>query len=172
MEANYKDALETLNRYEPVEWDRIPDIGLYMDQVITFITRMYEPLYGSASEGYLSAAMINNYVKSKLIPRPIDKKYSREQIAMLAMIVALKQVSTMEDIRAMLTLPEGMTLEQLYTQFCARQKSVIADLLRADENQNSELPPAMNFAIVSSGYRAGCEAMLKVNRPEPAPKKQ
>jgi len=162
MEANFQDVLEGLNQYKPVPWEMIPDLGLYMDQVITFISRMYEPLYGPAPEGYLSSSMINNYVKSKLIPRPEGKKYNREQIAMLAMIVALKQVSTMEDIRAMLTPPEGMTLERLYTLFCERQKSVVAELLTSEENQNSDLPPAMNFAIVSSGYRAGFEAMLKV----------
>ena len=162
MESSFKDVLESINAYKPVPWESIPDLGLYMDQVITFITRMYEPLYGSATEGYLSSSMINNYVKSKLIPRPVGKKYNREQIALLAMIVALKQVSSMEDIRAMITPADGMTVEQLYTLFCQRQKSVIAALLQDDENQNSDLPPALNFAIVSSGYRAGCEAMLKV----------
>lgn len=163
MESNFRSVLESINRYKPVAWEMIPDIGLYMDQVITFITRMYEPLYGSATEGYLSSSMINNYVKSKLIPRPVGKKYNREQIALLAMIVALKQVSTMEDIRVMLTPADGTTVRQLYTSFCQRQQSVIAALLEDDENQNSDLPPAMNFAIVASGYRAGCEAMLKVN---------
>lgn len=165
MESNFESVLQSMNQYSPVPWDRIPDIGLYMDQVITFITRMYEPLYGDATEGYLSASMINNYVKSKLIPRPVGKKYSREQIALLAMIVSLKQVASMEDIRIMLTPQEGNTVEHLYTMFCERQQSVIADLLQAEENQNSDLPPAMNFAIVASGYRAGCEAMLKVAAP-------
>lgn len=162
MKSNFKSVLEAMNRYSPVPWDMIPDIGLYMDQVITFITRMYEPLYGDATVGYLSSSMINNYVKSKLIPRPEGKKYSREQIAMLAMIVTLKQVASMEDIRTMLAPQDGTTIERLYSMFCERQQSVIADLLQAEENQNCDLPPAMNFAIVASGYRAGCEAMLKV----------
>ena len=105
MESTFKDVLEAINLYKPIPWDMIPDIGLYMDQVITLITRMYEPLYGEATEGYLSASMINNYVKSKLIPRPVGKKYNREQIALLSMIVALKQTSSMEDIRVMLTPP-------------------------------------------------------------------
>ena len=164
MESSFKDALKALNEYNPVPWSMIPDLGLYMDQVITFITRMYQPLYGDSAESYLSASMINNYVKAKLIPRPVGKKYNREQIALLAMIVALKQAATIEDVRKMITPPDGMSVEQLYTLFCRRQKSAIADLWEDDENQNTDLPPAMNFAIVSSSYRAGCEAMLKVNR--------
>ena len=162
METSFKDALVALNEYNPVPWNMIPDLGLYMDQVITFITRMYRPLYGDAAEGYLSASMINNYVKARLIPRPVGKKYNREQIALLAMIVALKQVASIEDVREMITPADGMTIEQLYTLFCQRQKSAVAALLEDDENQNSDLPPALNFAIVSSGYRAGFEAMLKI----------
>jgi len=120
-------------------------------------------LYGDATEGYLSASMINNYVKAKLIPRPVGKKYNREQIALLTMIVALKQVASIEDVRKMITPAEDMTVEQLYTLFCRRQKAALAALLEDDANQHSDLPPAMNFAIVSSGYRAGCAAMLKVD---------
>lgn len=162
METSFKDALKALNEYAPVPWELIPDLGLYMDQVVTFITRMYTPLYGEAAENYLSASMINNYVKSKLIPRPNGKKYNREQIALLTMIVALKQVASMEDIRAMLTLTDGMTVERLYTLFCRRQKAAVAALAEDAANCDADLSPAMNFAIVSSGYRAGFEAMLKV----------
>ena len=167
MEDNYKNALTALSEYSPVPWERIPDLGLYMDQVITFITRMCAPLYGGTTEGYLSASMINNYVKSKLIPRPEGKKYSREQIALLTMIVALKQVASMEDIHAMLTPSDGMTTERLYRLFCERQKSAIAALVQDDNLHNSELPPAMNFAIVASGYRIGFETMLKIKPNEP-----
>lgn len=168
MESNFRDALKSINEYSPVPWNMIPDLGLYMDQVITFITRMYQPLYGDAAEGCLSASMINNYVKAKLIPRPVSKKYSREQIALLTMIVALKQVASIEDVRRMIVPPEGMTVERLYSLFCQRQKSAIAALCPDDEAQSFDLPPAMNCAIISSAYRAGCAAMLKlsVNQPE------
>ena len=96
----HDETLPGLQQYKPVQWAMIPDFGLYMDQVITFISQMYAPLYGEDPSKYLSASMINNYVKSKLIPRPDGKKYSREQIALLTMIVALKQVASMEDMKA------------------------------------------------------------------------
>lgn len=166
MEANFEDVLKSLNAYAPVPWNMIPDLGLYMDQVITFITRMYQPLYGDAAESYLSASMINNYVKAKLIPRPVGKKYNREQIALLSMIVALKQVASIEDVRQMIAPSDGMTIEQLYTAFCQRQKSAIDALWEDTEAHHSDLPPALNFAIVASGYRTGCAAMLKAHANE------
>ena len=146
------------SEFHPVPWAQIPDLGLYMDQVITFIGRIYEPLYGADMKPYISAAMINNYVKGRLIPRPAGKKYSREQIALLVMIVALKQVSSMEEIRAMLTLREGQSVEGLYAAFCGRFSEVVHSLKYDDSDP---LDAALDFAILSSGFRAGCVTALK-----------
>ena len=145
-----------IGRYRPVPWDQIPDLGLYMDQVITFITRVYEPLYGDSTKRYLSAPMINNYVKNKLIPRPSGKKYSRLQIAMLIMIVALKRVCVMEDIRVMLYTESEDEVQALYTRFCERQAQSLQEMLAL----RGELAPAMDCAIFASAYRAGCEFLL------------
>ena len=147
---------EGIGRYRPVPWEQIPDLGLYMDQVITFITRAYEPLYGEATKRYLSAPMINNYVKNKLIPRPAGKKYSRVQIALLIMIVALKQVCTMEDIRAMLCGEGEDEVRALYDLFCERQARSIQEMLEL----RSALDPALDRAVFAAAYRAGCEWLL------------
>ena len=156
MEIELDRVYAELGRYRPVPWDQIPDLGLYMDQVITFITRAYEPLYGDSTKRYLSAPMINNYVKNKLIPRPTGKKYSRTQIAMLIMIVALKQVCMMEDIRIMLHTEGEEEAQALYARFCERQTQAIQEML----SRRSELAPAMDCAIFASAYRVGCECLL------------
>lgn len=156
MDKPLKRVYDGLRTYRPVPWAQIPDLGLYMDQVITFITRAYEPLYGESTKGYLSAPMINNYVKNKLIPRPAGKKYSRLQIALLFMIVTLKRVCSMEDIREMLFFESETDVERLYGLFCIRQEEAIRQMLAME----SELTPALDCAIFSSSYRAGCECML------------
>lgn len=165
MDRDFERVYGEIARYKPVPWDQIPDLGLYMDQVITFITRVYEPLYGDTTKSYLSAPMINNYVKNKLIPRPTGKKYSRLQIAMLIMIVALKRVCMMEDIREMLRIDGEAEVQQLYEMFCVRQARSIQEMLA----MRSELSPAMDCAIFASAYRAGCECLLQdVHKTEPA----
>ena len=138
-------------KFVPVEWEQIPDLGLYMDQVITFIGRVYAPVYGPDIGAFLSPAMINNYVKGRLIPKPVGKKYSREQIALLVMIVALKQAATMEDIRAL--LPPGGDVRTLYDTFCQRFRRVVDDLDTSPE-------AALDNAIRAAAYRAGCVAGL------------
>ena len=161
MNSEIQGALNAIRRYRPVEWNQIPDLGLYMDQVVTFITRMYEPLYGEDIHSYLSASMINNYVKGKLIPRPTGKKYSREQIALLAMIVALKQTSSMEDIRRMLALKDGETAEALYTGFTRRFMDAIQSMGGEAGGGVPAPRTALDFAILASAYSAGCAAALK-----------
>ncbi|MBQ3424873.1 MAG: DUF1836 domain-containing protein [Clostridia bacterium] len=148
-------------RFSIVPWKLIPDLGLYMDQVVTFISSIYEPLYGEDIHRYLSPSMINNYVKSKLIPRPVGKKYSRSQIALLTMIVALKQTCSMEEIRRLLTPEEGETVEALYASFSLRYTSVIN--FPGDLATGGMAPPrsALDLAILASGYSACCTMMLK-----------
>ena len=156
-----QQAQSDIRQFSLVPWELIPDLGLYMDQVITFITRAYEPLYGEDAQTYLSPSMINNYVKSKLIPRPVGKKYSRDQIALLTMVVALKQVSSMQDIHRMLVLKEGETVEALYNSFSERFAHVIHVIRSSNTDVFGPLSTALDFAILSSGFNAGCALALK-----------
>ena len=56
------------------EWEEIVGIGLYMDQVTALVNQ-----YLSTTE--VTPAMINNYVKLKIMPAPAKKKYSRSRPA-------------------------------------------------------------------------------------------
>ena len=161
MSRDIPIAVDSLRQYQPVSWAHIPDLGLYMDQVITFISRIYEPLYGENIQSYLSSSMINNYVKSKLIPRPTGKKYSREQIALLTMIVALKQTCSMEDIRRLLPHDEPQTVKALYEAFNLRFSNVIKSICGEAKPIIEAPETALDFAILASGYSVGCATMLK-----------
>ena len=151
---DHRDRFDELRQCRPILWSEIPDLGLYMDQVITLVGRAYQPLYGADIRSFLSPAMINNYVKAKLIPRPVGKKYSREQVALLSMIVPLKQICSMEEIGALLALKEGQTVEALYARFCERFTETL-QALRAEPSES-----AIDLAIRAVANRAACVAML------------
>ena len=76
-------------------WEILPDIGLYMDQVVTLMDRTFSP---TLPKGEMTKSMVNNYVKVGMIPRPTGKKYDRDHLAMLIMIGVLKQALSMESI--------------------------------------------------------------------------
>lgn len=157
MERIRQFVREGFSEFKSIPWEAIPDLGLYMDQVITFVTRAYDPLYGESTRSYLSAPMINNYVKNKLIPRPKGKKYTRMHIALLIMIVVLKHVCTMEDIREMIVYETEEDVCNLYRLFCQRHEKSIGEMLCIPD---SDLDPAMDYAIRAAAYHAGSEALL------------
>ncbi|MBP3655544.1 MAG: DUF1836 domain-containing protein [Clostridia bacterium] len=109
------------------EWERIPDIGLYMDQVLTLTERIFSR---ALPDGEITRSMVNNYVKSGLIPRPVGKKYDREHLALLIMIGLLKQALSMECIARLLSLVCADGVEQGYARFVhevRRQEETGAD---------------------------------------------
>ena len=53
-------------------WEDFPALPLYMDQVIYLMNRYLPPLLpGEPEEQAVTPAMINNYVKLKIIPAPV-----------------------------------------------------------------------------------------------------
>lgn len=104
--------------------DHVPDIGFYMDQVITYT----EKYMGKVP---LTKTMINNYAKDGLIPAPVKKKYSREHLMMLLLIKCLKQslpVNRIKDYLVPLALEvssgEKGRLYFLYEEFLNAQREL------------------------------------------------
>ncbi len=152
--ANQTSFWDRMTRYEPEAWTLIPDLGLYMDQVITYIERRIEPLYGERAKGLITPPMINNYVKIGLMERPQGKKYCRDQLALLMMIAFLKPVTSMDNIARLTALKEGQTMQQLYEEFFGTLRQVIRTI--------SEAPAAtaLQSAVTSAAYRLVTESML------------
>jgi len=95
--------LNDLAGKHPVDWELLPDIGLYMDQVQTFIERQLRQYQNDTHERLLTPAMINNYIKDGLIPRAEAKKYNPAHLALLIMIGTLKQVLSIQNLKDLLS---------------------------------------------------------------------
>ena len=81
-----------LNRYHLPAWEEIPDIGLYMEQVVTLLRGYLDYLPPELKEEEaVTAAAINNYVRTRAMPGPVKKRYYRLHLAYLIMICTLKQ---------------------------------------------------------------------------------
>lgn len=70
-------------------WAELPDLELYMDQVLSLIGRYLRDYPGFDEKG-LTASMVNNYVKMGALPPPEKKRYTREHLAKLLVICILK----------------------------------------------------------------------------------
>ena len=73
------------------KWSELPEIDLYLDQVLEYVNKLHSPVMLKNDKG-LTSAMINNYVKNHYVDKPIKKKYSRRQLARLIVITYLKNV--------------------------------------------------------------------------------
>lgn len=99
-------------------WEELPEIPLYMDQVIMIISKTLE-MFASGKEQIITSSMINNYVKHKLIPAPIKKKYDREQIAKLIFLSMFKRVFSINEISSIIeNVIDEFGIEAGYNLFC------------------------------------------------------
>ena len=121
--------LMQLEDYRAVRWEQLPDIDLYMDQVITFLDRQLSLFRKDSDKKGVTSSMINNYVKDSLVSRPRGKKYSQEHIAALYEICMLKSVLSIPDIARLLHSEPGLLApEEFHNQFCELQDEEFMNL--------------------------------------------
>lgn len=95
--------------YELPTWDELPDLELYMDQVVALVTRYLDILpQANMKDAVITPSTINNYVRMKVMPAPVRKKYTKVHLAYLILICLLKQSLTLAEIQIILPvdLPE------------------------------------------------------------------
>ena len=86
--------------YRLPRYEEMPDILLYMDQVLSLMERYLSGLHVDPKT--LTASMVNNYVKMGAVPSPEKKKYGREHLCHLMMICLLKSVMPIPSITALI----------------------------------------------------------------------
>ena len=97
-EEYIKTQFRKLDESALIPEDKIPDLDLYIDQAEMFFKTQFEKLDLSGGKNVITKAMINNYTKNELIPRPEGKKYTKAHILMTAMIIYLKGIFKIEEI--------------------------------------------------------------------------
>lgn len=177
MEEHWKnlaDWIVDIREYEPTTWERLPELDLYMDQVITLMDKQLTPFTTDGSDKLLTPSMINNYVKDEVLPRPVKKKYSRDHLAMLMMICILKPVLSLPEIHEIIRgLVSERRVEEMYPDFAQKQQRTLQEV--ADRMQ--EFPEydretlyrkAVGLALEAAARRIAAErilAALSADRP-------
>ena len=96
-----------LEEYRLPGWEDFPELPLYMDQVIYLLDQYLSPLPREEGQKAVTPAMINNYVKLGIIPRPNKKRYSRAHLAFLVMVCVLKQTISTAEIKKLVPADLG-----------------------------------------------------------------
>ena len=117
-----------LNNYKLPAWKELPDIGLYMDQVIALLGQYLDfiPVEDMKNDKPVAPTTINNYVRLKVMPAPEKRKYYRIHIAYLIMIFTLKQGTSINGLQQILPANDASEEEvrAFYTSYIERLRYV------------------------------------------------
>ncbi len=152
-----------LTDQRPDGWDDLPDIPLYMDQVVSYLSRQ---MISIGDGDPLTSAMINNYIKDGLVERANGKKYGQEHLAYLTAISALKQVMSVREMKVLTTVGREMrSPDKQYECFCNYLNQAMVDAAgQIDEDTaDGDLPKlVLDLAMRSYAYGLACHRALAI----------
>ena len=96
------DIAERAVKEEELRANEIPNIDLYVDQIINLVAEKNEQSSERYRDRQLTKTMINNYSKDGLITPVKGKKYNREQVVQIMSIYTLKNTLSMGEIKRLL----------------------------------------------------------------------
>ncbi len=109
-----KDFTKTVEGFELPAYRDIPDVGLFLEQVVRYISKFTD----AASLQPLTGSMVSNYVKKRIISNPVKKMYTRDQIAYLIFIAFTKNSVQIEDMPMLFAIQqESFDNEEAYEFF-------------------------------------------------------
>ena len=152
------DIIEILNNLSlesNIKLEEVPEIDLYMDQVIQLFESKLSNQKRNDEEKILTKTMINNYAKGKLLLPIKNKKYSKEHIILMSLIYNLKGALSINDIKLCLdeiinkSVQGNYPLRELYSSFLEEcdndEKSFKIDVSTKFENISNKVDENKNF---------------------------
>ena len=157
-----------MEQERPARWEELPDLALYMDQIISYMPRQL--IHFDEGET-LTSAMVNNYIKDGLVPRADGKRYGPVHLGYLTAVCALKKVLPVRDIGVLLSAGQQTDKdnETLYNYFCAALDRALAGTAQTidDNAQRDDLPRmALDLALRSYAAQLACARILDILQPE------
>lgn len=125
MSDSTQSVIQAMLAYRCPRYDQLPAITLYNDQVTDALNYYLSPLWPGEDHA-VTAAMINNYVKQRVIAPPVKKRYDREQLARLYCTCLLKHVFTISEIRALMEIQSrSYPFPVAYDYFCVELEKAL-----------------------------------------------
>jgi len=162
------DLLKKVNSIHLPRWEELPDIDLYLDQLVTLIEKNLNPYVYDMENPIITKTMINNYVKHGIIDPPEKKKYNRAHISSIFVICILKSVYSMNNVSKLLKLATtNFKIEYSYNKFCElfeqSMKSIFSHKkIEFDKNASDDLILLQNV-IQSVAYKIYVEKTFLEN---------
>ncbi|MUK89223.1 DUF1836 domain-containing protein [Ornithinibacillus sp. L9] len=178
------ELIETLNLENHLTIEEMPDLDLYMDQIIQIFESKFSSSKRDEDEKILTKTMINNYAKGKLFFPIKNKKYSKEHLILISLIYQMKGALSIKDIKVALNkvnekiTEDDFNIDNLYNSYLylseqnrgrfvediqesanevSRQVSLLED---KDSNYLEQLLLVASLVNMSNYYRRAAEKII------------
>ncbi|PFJ15104.1 cytoplasmic protein [Bacillus cereus] len=162
---NINKLFESLHLEKNIKLEDIPNVDLYVDQVVQLFENTYADTTRATDEKVLTKTMINNYAKGKLFIPIKNKKYSKEHMILISLIYQLKGAlsindikSSLENINDSLLNDDTFELDILYKDYLALTENNVESFKQDINNRVTEVnevssatdPKLKNFLLLTS----------------------
>lgn len=114
-------------------WEQLPDLDLYMDQVLSYINGKLEPLALGDEKAILTSSMVNNYVKTNIVKPPVKKHYKRYHMAYLIVVMLMKRCYSLSEISQLIQVYSNIEdpdrVSHDYNKFISIFESCLKEML-------------------------------------------
>ena len=163
IKKTLEDWLNELNNFSFRKYEELPDIDLYMDQVVNFLEKQIKIFQTSSLDKQITSSMINNYVKGEVVAAPISKKYNKEHLASIEEVITLKQVLSIAEVKQILNTRynDEACKGDIFNAFNELQTEKISSIVSEafkhlndiDDNDTKSLTQlALDFALSATAY--------------------
>ncbi|MBQ4473742.1 MAG: DUF1836 domain-containing protein [Lachnospiraceae bacterium] len=134
------EAVAELLAFHFPRFEELPRLELYMDQVLRVVSETLEVFQtekkskAKDKDKVLTASMVNNYVKQKVLPAPRSKRYNTEQLSYLLCLTVLKQVLSIGEISQLIAYQqEHFPTREAYNRFCEEVETAVRTIFGGGE---------------------------------------
>lgn len=145
--AALAELVKRIRESHEIRIETIPDIELYMDQLLTFLNQRLDSSSNKSQDNHIfTKTMINNYTKDRLLIPPKNKKYSQQHIMLLILIYHLKGILSISDIKRLfepvlqdINTPDDdlIPLEDIYTTYLDLTENYLTEFIENFSNKLS-----------------------------------
>lgn len=138
-----KDIIKKEANEEKIQLEDMPEIDLYMDQVIQLFENKLASNKRNEDDKVLTKTMINNYAKAKLLMTIKNKKYSKEHLILMSFIYEFKGALSISDIKLLLDeIVKGYENNEEYNL-----RELYSDYLNNINEENKEIENYLNEKV-------------------------
>lgn len=156
--ANFKNWFDEFEKKNLPQYQDLPDIPLYMEQLIYYLKSESKILETSSYDTQISSSMINNYVKAKIVDKPEKKKYSKAQISELLEIIYLKEVLSLPEIKQIFDITYTKDKEKAYKDYAETKKQATKKAIQDAKIQLNDVDYSNEEDIINAALDLAAKA--------------